>query len=155
MDKNKIKKRKSFVDLSDDFDDNFDNGTKTQEKTTKEIINIHNEINQRTKNIDEIESNDDNLEKFESESSKKNNVLSKKTTKISKEKINENSFKENKKEVKINESFQIFSEESLDKGFHFYSNDRVMNKVKKLAKSKNIKLSKLITMILDKAIKEE
>lgn len=51
-------------------------------------------------------------------------------------------------------SFEIPEEEVLDKGYHFYCSIRVLDKVRRYARQKNIKISKLITMILDKAIKE-
>lgn len=61
----------------------------------------------------------------------------------------------NSKSTVISDILNIIGEEPLDKGFHFYSSERVMNKVKRFAKEKNIKLSRLITIILDKTIREE
>lgn len=61
----------------------------------------------------------------------------------------------NSKSTVISDTLNIIGEEPLDKGFHFYSSERVMNKVKRFAKEKNIKLSRLITIILDKTIREE
>lgn len=163
MSTNKSKKRRSFVDLSDDsFEspnfliskENTKNVKKDIEKPTIKISNQENQIlntepNTSTNTL--IEKEDMvNLENktFEDLSQNKKNIASSKLQK----KVEEKTDFFNEKEINFN--FEISSEEALNKGFHFYSNDRVMNKVKKYAKKKNIKISKLITMILDKSIQE-
>lgn len=115
------KKRKLFVDLSEDL---------FSEKKTfnKKVISKENEFpeNKINKEIKKLPLEEKNIEE---NSSNKSTVIS--------------------------DTLNIIGEEPLDKGFHFYSSERVMNKVKRFAKEKNIKLSRLITIILDKTIREE
>lgn len=132
------KKRKTFIDL---LEDDIFSSTPT-----------------KTKNTDETnESTSKTIARTESEEIKNSNKISEKQDTESDYKTEKEDLKIVKKNLKKNtiiEAIDIVEEEPLVKGFHFYSNDRVMNKVKKLAKEKNIKLSKLITMILDKSIRE-
>lgn len=115
------KKRKLFVDLSEDL---------FAEKKTfnKKVVSKENEFpeNKINKEIKKSPTEEKNIEE---NSSNKSTVIS--------------------------DTLNIIGEEPLDKGFHFYSSERVMNKVKRFAKEKNIKLSRLITIILDKTIREE
>lgn len=119
------KKRKLFVDLSEDlFAEN--------KNFNKKIIS-------------------------KEEPKPKNEFLENKQIKENKEpRFQEKNFEEeNNSKVTVSDTLNIIGEEPLDKGFHFYSSERVMNKVKRFAKEKNIKLSRLITIILDKTIKEK
>lgn len=159
-----LKKRKTFVDLSDD-DFDFEEVEREQKTVFKKLEPkkvIKTEPIHKKSVVQVVE------EEKEKEPSFEPVIHEDKTPKVFEQpgidKQEKNSSPEVKVEVSeptesqnlvIKESFEILSEEPLNKGFHFYSNDRVMNKVKKCAKAKNIKLSKFITMILDKAIREE
>lgn len=170
MSSTKLKKRKSFVDLSDDLEEatvEVAREPQTKQAPSRksemdyrdQIINNSPYVNQKTKSIDDVEDDDEII----AEPEPKRIAVPKKIAEPKQPRQRHSSAKprpvpekpKTEKPIVINDNFQIASEESLDKGFHFYSNDRVMDKVKRLAKEKNIKLSKLITMILDKAIKEE
>lgn len=143
----KEKKRKSFIDLSEDnFYEDSSNTIEQKKENRTSTNNLSSKKNNFHKNENVI--NSDKKYNFNNEVDKEINEKY--------DNINQqvNSL-ENESSVTINSGFQIEAEEILDKGFHFYSCDRVMNKVKKMAKEKNIKLSKLITMILDKTIKEK
>lgn len=132
------KKRKTFIDL---LEDDIFSSTPTKTKSTDEV----NESTIKT------------IARTESEEIKNSNKISEKHDTEGDYKTEKEDLKIVKKNLKKNtiiEAINIVEEEPLVKGFHFYSNDRVMNKVKKLAKEKNIKLSKLITMILDKSIRD-
>lgn len=121
------KKRKLFVDLSEDL--------------------FAEKINPNKKNFAK-----------ENEAKLKNEFLEDKVIKETKKlPIQEKNISEtnSNKSTVISDTLNIIGEEPLDKGFHFYSSERVMNKVKRFAKEKNIKLSRLITIILDKTIREE
>ncbi|MDC4181830.1 hypothetical protein [Mycoplasma bradburyae] len=59
------------------------------------------------------------------------------------------------KDVYIDSSLEIAGQEPLTRGMHFYTNSRVIRKIRECAKSKGLSISRLITMILDKSIKEE
>lgn len=131
------KKRKTFIDL---LEDDIFSSTPTKTKNTDEINESTNKTIARTES-EEIKNSNKISEKHDTESDYK---TEKEDLKIVKKNLKKNT---------IIEAIDIVEEEPLVKGFHFYSNDRVMNKVKKLAKEKNIKLSKLITMILDKSIR--
>lgn len=76
------------------------------------------------------------------------------TSPITKSALNQNFVNDEKQKLAI-KSFEIPQEELLDKGYHFYCSVRVLDKVRRYAKQKNITISKLITMILDKVITEE
>ncbi|CDN40369.1 hypothetical protein [Mycoplasma amphoriforme] len=132
------KKRKTFIDL---LEDDIFSSTPTKTKNTDEINESTNKTIARTES-EEIKNSNKISEKHDTESDYK---TEKEDLKIVKKNLKKNT---------IIEAIDIVEEEPLVKGFHFYSNDRVMNKVKKLAKEKNIKLSKLITMILDKSIRD-
>ena len=132
------KKRKTFIDL---LEDDIFSSTPTKTKSTDET----NESTIKT------------IARTESEEIKNSNKISEKHNTEGDYETEKEDLKIVKKNLKKNtiiEAIDIVEEEPLVKGFHFYSNDRVMNKVKKLAKEKNIKLSKLITMILDKSIRD-
>lgn len=132
------KKRKTFIDL---LEDDIFSSTPTKTTSTDET----NESTIKT------------IARTESEEIKNSNKISEKNDTEGDYKTEKEDLKIVKKNLKKNtiiEAIDIVEEEPLVKGFHFYSNDRVMNKVKKLAKEKNIKLSKLITMILDKSIRD-
>ena len=158
-----LKKRKTFVDLSDD-DFDFEEVEREQKTVFKKF-----EPKKVIKAEPIHKKNDVQVVQEEKKEPSFEPVIHEdKTSKVFEQpkidKQEKNSLPEVKVEVSeptesqnlvIKESFEILSEEPLNKGFHFYSNDRVMNKVKKCAKAKNIKLSKFITMILDKAIREE
>lgn len=72
-----------------------------------------------------------------------------------KNKISEAKKEEVAKDVYIDSSLEIASQEPLTKGMHFYTNSRIIRKVRECAKNKGLSISRLITMILDKSIKEE
>ncbi|WP_052664008.1 hypothetical protein [Mycoplasmoides alvi] len=156
---NKSKKKRNFVDLSDDSSENT-NFIKKENKP----LNVNNlkkgyidsslppkpTNNDLEKNI----GNKTHYVKNNPESDNKNNDNLNLSLEVKKK---DDSFLQESgisKETSLKTNFEIPVVEPLNKGFHFYSNDRVMNKVKKFAKKKNIKLSRLITIILDKSIQE-
>lgn len=109
----------------------------------------HNEKTQQTSNT---QHNQENETPQKSLNYVDKSVIS--TSPITKNVLNQNSVNDEKQKLAI-KSFEIPQEELLDKGYHFYCSVRVLDKVRRYAKQKNITISKLITMILDKVITEE
>ncbi|QMT98530.1 hypothetical protein H3143_00005 [Mycoplasma tullyi] len=150
------KKERRFTDLSADLDDEVD--TIDPEYEDSQEIKI--EMNKNNQVIDK------NDPFFYSESFEEARIqlIKDKKAEIVKEKVEEipvkNEISQPKKEetvkdVYIDSSLEIASQEPLTKGMHFYTNSRIIRKVRECAKNKGLSISRLITMILDKSIKEE
>ncbi|WP_052663460.1 hypothetical protein [[Mycoplasma] testudinis] len=151
------KKRKTFIDLSDD--DFFSISNNKNEKlstVSKTRITDKSKELKNTRIESPTPTEEEKFTPIEKKEEKSRNLETDLKISDSKESsTQQESTNEPKKNTVISNVLNIEGEEPLVKGFHFYSNDRVMDKVKRCAKEKNIKLSRLITMILDKTIREE
>ncbi|QZX49150.1 hypothetical protein [Mycoplasma sp. E35C] len=153
MDNNKPKKkeRRRFIDLSADLDEEVAELDPEFEENTEVKI-------EKNKDNEIIDFNDPIFFSEKYEKIKRKTAEQKRQN--SEEEIQKNTVKEEKveeeiKELYVDSSLEIKGQEPLTKGMHFYTNSRVIRKVRECAKNKGLSISRLITMILDKSIKEE
>ncbi|WP_027122274.1 hypothetical protein [[Mycoplasma] imitans] len=150
------KKERRFTDLSADLDDEVET-IDPEYEDSKEIKIEKNKNNQVV---------DENDPFFYSESFEETRVQLIKDKKVENKKeiiketpvkkdVSDTKQEQETKDVYIDSSLEIIGQEPLTKGMHFYTNSRVIRKVRECAKNKGLSISRLITMILDKSIKEE
>lgn len=153
------KKERRFTDLSADLDEEV-------EKVDPEYEDFKEIKIEKNKDNQVIDKNDPFFYSESFEEARIQLIKDKKVeVKKEEEKVQEttvkNKISEAKKEeevakdVYIDSSLEIASQEPLTKGMHFYTNSRIIRKVRECAKNKGLSISRLITMILDKSIKEE